>query len=221
MAGCVSACETMTAPLQTVRCPACATVQTVPAPSPRGFALHLRCHGCRQPLEGDDVTRLGAGLEVPAGPVGRGWSVFVEGEVVGDLSEEEIRRYHRAEVIEADALVWHAGFRGWARLSETATFREMAGGRRSTPRHPAAVVDLTDELDPRDAGSEPVVTGDTVVAAVQPEGSAEISMIAQAATAGIYPIPRSGARLISMLVAVGVVVGMATAGGVSLVAASL
>ena len=54
-----------------------------------------------------------------------------------------------------------------------------------------------------------------------PEGSAEISMIAQAATAGIYPIPRSGARLISMLVAVGVVVGMATAGGVSLVAASL
>ena len=37
----------------------------VSGPSPRGFALHLRCHGCRQPLEGDDVTRLGAGMASP------------------------------------------------------------------------------------------------------------------------------------------------------------
>lgn len=208
----------MTPPLQTARCPACATIQTIPADSPRGFALHLRCQGCRQPLGDDDITRVGTRLEVPTAPVDQGWSVFEGGQLRGPMSEDEIRRDHRAGAIGDDAVVWHRGFRGWARLSETVTFRGLAGGQRPAPRSVSTVVDLTDEIEDEAAAEVPVVTGETVIAAILPDESAVLPM---AATAGIYPIPRTSVRWVPLLVAMVVVVGLAAAGGVGIVAGVL
>lgn len=212
----------MTPPLQTVRCPSCDAIQTAPASSPRGFALHLRCSACATPLGDNEVTRLAARLEVPVAPVREGWAVVVEGEVVGPVSADEIRCYHRASVIDDQALVWHEGFRGWARLSETLTFRALCSSTRPAPQQGDAVVNLTkapittagsgEGHTAREIPVPPVVAADTTVAA---EESAVMPM---AATAGIYPIPRTSPRLVPLLVATAVAVGLATVGGAGLMA---
>jgi hypothetical protein len=127
-------------------------VQAVPAASPRSPALRLRCLACHASLAeaGDEVTRLRGRLEVPAAPVELRWYAMVHGEVVGPVGRDELARLHHQRVLDDDGLVWHDGFRGWARLCDTATFAPLVGGRRPAPRVGRAisgVLDLTDDVD--------------------------------------------------------------------------
>jgi hypothetical protein len=124
-------------------------VQAVPAASPRGPALQLRCLACHQALgAGDDVTRITGRLEVPAAPVDVQWYAMVHGEVVGPIGREDLAGLHRKSVLDDDALVWHQGFRGWARLADTATFAPLVGGRKPAPRSARMpAVDLTEDLE--------------------------------------------------------------------------
>ncbi len=140
-------------------------IQSVPAASPRGPALRMRCLACHAALGGgDDITRITGRLEVPAAPVDTGWHAMVDGEVVGPLGRDALVRMHRRGVLDAEALVWHAGFRGWARLADTTTFAGVLGGRRRAPRATplgVAVLDLTDHVDldepaPRRASPPPL-----------------------------------------------------------------
>ncbi len=139
----------MLPPLRSLACPRCTMVQVVPADSPRGPALRLRCLACHASLfVDDDVTRLTAGLEVAAAPLGGHWYVVSEGEVVGPITRDDIERLHTEGSLTDDALVWHLGFRAWARLSNTATFCGRVGGRRPAPRRqPPTVLDLTAHAD--------------------------------------------------------------------------
>lgn len=124
-------------------------VQAVPAASSRGPAPRLRCLACREPLgAADDVTRVGGPRQVPAAPVDRGWYALVADEVCGPLRRDQIARMHAEGRLDDQGLVWHEGFRGWARLVDTTTFIGLFGGRRGAPRWERdEVVDLTDDVD--------------------------------------------------------------------------
>ncbi len=141
----------MMPPLVSVACPRCTMVQAVPVASPRGPVPRLRCLACHVPLgAGDEVTRVDGRFEVPAPPIDVRWYAMLDGKAVGPLAREEIGRMHRAGLLHDDALVWHDGFAGWARLADTATFTPLVGGRRPAPRVRRSIsgmIDLTDDVD--------------------------------------------------------------------------
>ncbi len=135
----------MIPPLRSLACPCCRMVQVVPADSPRGPELRLRCLACHASLSGsEEITRMTGGLQVSAAPRHSHWYLVDEGQVCGPIDREDVIARHARGSIDDDALVWHLGFTAWARLSNTATFSAMVGGRRPAPRreHPT-VQDLT------------------------------------------------------------------------------
>ncbi len=147
----------MNPPLCSVRCSHCSMVQAVPAASSRGPAPQMRCLACHQPLTNDEDTRVTGRLQVPSAPVDEDWYAMVHDEAVGPLNRSQLVRLHESGMLDEDALVWHQGFRGWARLADTATFTRLVGGQRPAPR-PARlprpgllttseVVDLTDHVE--------------------------------------------------------------------------
>ncbi len=188
----------MNPPLQSMTCSQCATTQDVPAPSPRGPSLRLRCHDCGAALgDAEEVTRVTGALEVPSAPVDRAWYVVVEGEVVGPATRAELERYHRAAVIPDDAPVWHAGFGGWAPLHNTTTFSFMVGGRRAAPRRSApAVQDLTADADLLEPPPPPVAR-QAVLSAARSLTAPIIELTATMRRAAPVPVPTPASTLVA------------------------
>jgi len=236
----------MNPPLCSVRCSHCSMVQAIPAASSRGPAPRLRCLACHQPLTDDEDTRITGRLQVPSAPVDEDWYAMVHEEVVGPLNRSQLVRLHDSGMLDEDALVWHQGFRGWARLADTATFTRRVGGRRPAPRAArlprpslltaSEVVDLTDHVEvvevvevvpppvrrsPPRTVTEPSVAMRPRAATLAPHAYPQRRSISSVMVPTAQRVRMTGRPMVQALVATLVLVGMATVGSVGLMATAL
>src|SRR5690606_32869306 len=54
-----------------------------------------------------------------------GWHLAIDGETVGPLSEEEVRRRYEAGQVDKSTSVWQEGFEDWIELGQIEAFADL------------------------------------------------------------------------------------------------
>jgi predicted Zn finger-like uncharacterized protein len=118
-----------------IECDKCAAKYSIADEKVRGKTFKIRCKKCsnviivRDKVAGDDG---GDAAEEPASSDdGGGWHVAIDGDTVGPLAEDEVRRRYDAGQIDKSTSVWREGFEDWLELGQIEAFADLpdrAGG---------------------------------------------------------------------------------------------
>ena len=102
-----------------ISCQSCNAKYTIADEKVLGKIVKIRCKKCsnviivRDKVAGDD----GDAAEEPASSDdGGGWHVAIDGDTVGPLAEDEVRRRYDAGQIDKSTSVWREGFEDWLEL---------------------------------------------------------------------------------------------------------
>jgi predicted Zn finger-like uncharacterized protein len=111
-----------------IECDKCAAKYSIADEKVKGKTFKIRCKKCsnviivRDKVAGDD----GDAAEEPASSDdGGGWHVAIDGDTVGPLSEEEVRRRYDAGQIDKSTSVWREGFEDWLELGQIEAFADL------------------------------------------------------------------------------------------------
>jgi predicted Zn finger-like uncharacterized protein len=113
-----------------IECDKCAAKYSIADEKVRGKTFKIRCKKCsnviivRDKVAGEDG---GDAAEEPASSedAGGGWHVAIDGDTVGPLPEDEVRRRYEAGQIDKSTSVWREGFEDWLELGQIEAFADL------------------------------------------------------------------------------------------------
>jgi predicted Zn finger-like uncharacterized protein len=117
-----------------IECDKCAAKYSIADEKVRGKTFKIRCKKCsnviivRDKAAGADDA---APSESAAADEPAGWHLAIDGETVGPLSEDEVRRRYDAGQIDKTTSTWQEGFEDWIELGQIEAFADL-------PDRPAA-----------------------------------------------------------------------------------
>jgi predicted Zn finger-like uncharacterized protein len=111
-----------------IECDKCAAKYSIADEKVRGKTFKIRCKKCsnviivREKAGGADDA---AASEPAAGDESAGWHLAIDGDTVGPLSDDEVRRRYDAGQIDKSTSVWQEGFEDWIELGQVEAFADL------------------------------------------------------------------------------------------------
>src|SRR5690606_30608655 len=111
-----------------IECDKCAAKYSIADEKVKGKTFKIRCKKCsnviivRDKAAGDDAD---AGGEPAAAEEPPGWHLAVDGDTIGPLPEDEVRRRYEAGQIDKSTSVWQEGFEDWLELGQVEAFADL------------------------------------------------------------------------------------------------
>ena len=111
-----------------IECDKCAAKYSIADEKVRGKTFKIRCKKCsnviivRDKAAGaeDAAASEPASADEPAG-----WHLAINGDTVGPLSEDEVRRRYDAGQVDKSTSVWQEGFEDWLELGQIEAFADL------------------------------------------------------------------------------------------------
>src|SRR5690606_5311485 len=109
-------------------CDKCAAKYSIADEKVRGKTFKIRCKKCsnviivREKAAGADEA---AASEPAASDEPAGWHLAIDGDTVGPLSEDEVRRRYEAGQVDKSTSVWQEGFEDWIELGQVEAFADL------------------------------------------------------------------------------------------------
>lgn len=116
-----------------IECDKCGAKYSIADEKVRGKTFKIRCKKCSNVIIVRD--KGAAAAAVTPSPAELGWHLAVNGETMGPMPTEEVRRRFQAGELDADTAVWREGFEDWAPIGDVDVFAELV---RSVPKLPAS-----------------------------------------------------------------------------------
>jgi predicted Zn finger-like uncharacterized protein len=115
-----------------IECDKCAAKYSIADDKVRGKTFKIRCKKCGNVIivrdkgaaGGADDAADDAGGDVAAA----GWHLAVDGETVGPVADDEVRRRFRSGQIDGETAVWQEGFEDWIPLASVPAFADLVAG---------------------------------------------------------------------------------------------
>src|SRR5690606_20757637 len=111
-----------------IECDKCAAKYSIADEKVRGKTFKIRCKKCSNVIIVRDKAggaEDAGGGESAAADEPAGWHLAIDGETVGPLSEDEVRRRYEAGQVDKSTSVWQEGFEDWIELGQIEAFADL------------------------------------------------------------------------------------------------
>ena len=112
-----------------IECDKCQAKYSIADEKVKGKTFKIRCKKCSNVIiVRDKAAAAAAGAAAAASEPApaeepAGWHLAVDGETIGPVSEDDVRRRYEAGEIDKETSVWQEGFEDWVPASRVSTFR--------------------------------------------------------------------------------------------------
>ncbi len=113
-----------------IECDKCAAKYSIADEKVRGKTFKIRCKKCSNVIIVRDKSAAAgaegaAASEPAAADEPAGWHLAIDGDTVGPLSEDEVRRRYDAGQVDKSTSVWQEGFEDWIELGQVEAFADL------------------------------------------------------------------------------------------------